>query len=138
MSIKAYINFKGTCREAVEFYSKVFNTQKPQIMLFGDMPSDEAYPMTQHTKNLVMHAELKIKEGTIMFSDLPDEMPLTVGNNISLVYYSSDIDEIRSIYDQLKVDGTVVMEIQQTFWSKCYGFVIDKYGIGWQLSYDQQ
>lgn len=29
------------------------------------------------------------------------------------------------------------MELQETFWSKCYGSVTDKFGIPWQLSYDE-
>jgi|GEM_PF-7006273 len=30
MSVQAYINFNGNCREAVEFYVEVFETEKPQ------------------------------------------------------------------------------------------------------------
>ena len=28
------------------------------------------------------------------------------------------------------------MDLQETFWSKYYGFVTDKFGIGWQFNYD--
>jgi PhnB protein len=136
MSIKAYINFSGNCREAVEFYAEVFQTKKPQIMLFGDMPSSDGFPITEETKNLVMHAEIKIKDSTIMFSDVPPGMPFTIGDNISLMFSSNDIDEIKSVYNQLKDKGDVQMELQETFWSKCYGYVTDKFGIGWQLNYE--
>jgi PhnB protein len=138
MTVQAYLNFKGNCKEVVEFYSEVFQTEKPRIMLFGDMPADDGFPLTEETKNLVMHAEIKVKDSTIMFSDTPPDMPLTMGNNISLIYSSKDVDEITSIYNKLKVDGNVVMELQETFWSKCYGFVIDKFGIGWQLSFQNE
>jgi PhnB protein len=30
------------------------------------------------------------------------------------------------------------MELQETFWSKCYGSLKDKFGIEWQLSYDNE
>ncbi|MFL0246845.1 VOC family protein [Candidatus Clostridium stratigraminis] len=133
MSIKAYINFNGNCREAVEFYAKVFQTEKPEIMLFGDMPSSDGFLITEETKNLVMHAEIKIKDSTIMFSDVPPGMPFTIGDNISLIFSSNDMDEIKSVYNQLKAEGNVGMELQETFWSKCYGYVTDRYGIGWQL-----
>ncbi|HVI42144.1 MAG TPA: VOC family protein [Anaerovoracaceae bacterium] len=62
----------------------------------------------------------------------------TAGNNISLVLRSDDVDELKTMFNQLKEDGNVTMELQETFWSKCYGFVIDKFGIGWQLSYDNE
>lgn len=136
MSVQAYINFNGNCRQAVEFYAEVFETEKPRIMLFGDVPPNEDFPLTEETKNLVMHAELGIKGSRVMFSDVPPGMPLTVGNNISLVVMCKEIDEVRLIFNALKTDGTVVMDIQETFWSKCYGMLIDKYGVGWQLSHE--
>ena len=94
MAVQAYINFNGNCREAVEFYAGVFGTEKPKIMLFGDMPSDDGFPLTEATKNLVMHTEIKVMGGTIMFSDVPPDMPFIAGNNISLVLSSDDMDEI--------------------------------------------
>ena len=41
---------------------------------------------------------------------------------------------IDQIFTKLAEGGDVVMPLQQTFWSKRYGFVIDHFGIGWQLS----
>lgn len=136
MGVQAYINFNGKCREAVEYYSEVFETGKPQIMLFGDVPPNPGFPLTEETKNLVMHTFLNIKGSKVMFSDVPPGMPFIAGNNISLVINSTDMDEIESVFDKLKVGGTVGMELQETFWSKYYGFVTDKFGIGWQFNYD--
>jgi len=138
MAVEAYINFNGNCREAVEFYAGVFGTEKPKIMLFGDMPSDNGFPLSEATKNLVMHTEIKVMGSTIMFSDVPPDMPFIVGNNISLVLSSDDMDEIKAIFNQLKEGGNVMMDLQETFWSKSYGFVIDRFGIGWQLSYNNE
>jgi PhnB protein len=41
MSIQTYMNFNGNCLEAVKFYAKVFKTEEPKILLFGDMPSND-------------------------------------------------------------------------------------------------
>jgi PhnB protein len=136
MAVQVYINFKGNCREAVEYYSQVFGTEKPKFMLFGDTPPDPGFPLSEETKNLVMHTFLNIKGSAIMFSDVPPGMPFVSGNNISLILGSNDKDEIKSIFDKLKEGGTVAMDLQETFWSKYYGFVIDKFGIGWQLNFD--
>ena len=46
------------------------------------------------------------------------------------------MDEIKSLFNKLKDGGTVEMDLQETFWSKCYGSLTDKFGIIWQLSYD--
>jgi len=135
MPVQIYVNFNGNCREAIEFYTDVFGAEKPKIMLFGDAPSQGGYPLTEETKNMVMHATLDIKGSTVMFSDILPGMPFVAGNNISLMVGSNDMDEIKSMFNKLKIGGTVGMDLQETFWSKCYGFVTDKYGIGWQLNY---
>lgn len=138
MAISAYINFKGNCREAVEFYSQVFGTEKPQIMTFGDMPpvKDPQFTLPEELKSWVMHAQLMISGSRVMFSDALPDMPLVMGNNISLTIGSTNMDEIKTYFNKLKESGIVGMELQETFWSKCYGFVTDKFGIGWQFNYD--
>lgn len=136
MAIQVYLNFNGNCREAVEFYSEAFNTESPQIMTFGENASDPNFVIPEEAKNLVLHTRLEISGTTIMFSDTFPGMPFTEGNNFSLTLVTKDIEEVKSCYDKLKEGGTVDMELQETFWSKCYGTVTDKFGVKWQLSYD--
>ena len=136
MTVNVYINFNGNCREAVEFYADVFGTENPQIMTFGDTPPNPAFPLPEEAKNLIMHAKLNITGSTVMFSDVFPGNPFVAGNNISLSIAIKDIDEVKSLFSKLKVGGTVGMDIQETFWSKCYGSLTDKFGIEWQLSYD--
>jgi PhnB protein len=136
MAINVYINFNGNCREAVEFYAQVFGSEKPQIMTFGDTPPNPEFPLTEEAKKLVMHTRLNITGSTIMFSDVFPGSPFVAGNNISLAIASKNIDEVKSLFNKLKEGGTVGMDIQETFWSKCYGSLTDKFGIEWQLSYD--
>jgi Uncharacterized protein conserved in bacteria len=138
MAVEAYINFRGNCREAVEFYAEVFDTEEPNFLLFGDMPTDGGYSGNDEVKNLVMHTELKINGSTVMFSDVPPGMPFTLGNNISLIVRCKDMDQVNNIFDMLREGGQVIMELQETFWSKCYGFVTDRFGIGWQVSFDNE
>lgn len=138
MAVLAYINFNGNCREAVEFYAEVFGTEEPKIMSYGDTPPDEGFPLTEETKNLVMHTSLQIEGSTVMFSDVPPGMPFVHGNNISLAIMSKDMDKITSMFNKLKVGGTVGMDLQETFWSKYYGFVTDKFGVGWQFNFDSE
>lgn len=136
MAVDVYINFNGNCREAVTFYAQVFGTEQPHIMSFGDTPPDPSFPLPEEAKDLVMHARLNINGSTVMFSDVFPGMPFVVGNNISLSIVTTDIDEVKSLFDKLKEGGKVGMELQETFWSKCYGNVIDQFGIEWQFNYD--
>lgn len=51
------INFKGNCREAVEFYSQVFGTGKLQFMTFGEMAQgpDPQFILLNNLKEWIMH-----------------------------------------------------------------------------------
>ena len=71
-----------------------------------------------------------------MFSDVFPGMPFVEGNNISLSIVSKNIDDVKSYYHKLQEGGKVSMELQETFWSKCYGSLKDKFGIEWQFNYD--
>lgn len=134
MAVNAYINFRGNCREALEFYTDVFGAQKPDIMTYGEQ--DHAFPITEEAKNLVLHAELNFMGGKVMFSDVMDNMPFVVGNNICLTVVSDNQQALQTAFAKLKVGGQVIMDLQETFWSGLYGYLIDRFGIGWQLSHE--
>lgn len=134
MAVNAYLNFNGNALEAVDFYADAFQTEKQKVMRFGDMPADPDFPLTEGSKQRVMHTFLNIAGSQVMFSDYPEGMPFTVGNNVSLVVGFKDQEALKAAFEKLKVGGEIRMELQETFWSKCYGYAIDKFGVGWQLS----
>ncbi len=134
MSVEAFVNFNGNCREAVEFYHKVFNTQAPKFMTFGDAPETPGFSLPESAKNLICYTDLNIGGTLVMFSDIFPGTPFVEGNNISLTIGSKDEEEIKRFFNVMKDGGKVLMELQQTFWSKCYGCVTDKFGIPWQFS----
>lgn len=73
-----------------------------------------------------------------MFSDTFPGMPFTVGNNINFAIVIKDLDDLRKYFTRLKEGGTVSMELQETFWSKCYGQLTDKFGVNWLFNYDSE
>lgn len=136
MAVNAYIYFNGNCREAVEFYSKVFETEKPRTITYGEAPSSPGYTLPEKAKSLVLHTEINISGSNVMFSDIFPGKPFVAGNNINLTIVSKNADEIKSFFNKIKEGGTINMDLQETFWSKCYGSVTDRFGIGWQFSLD--
>ncbi|MGG1311086.1 MULTISPECIES: VOC family protein [Cohnella] len=134
MAIDVYLNFNGNCREAVEFYAQVFGTDKPKMMTYGEAPANPEYPLPEEAKNLILHTRLNIFGSNVMFSDVFPGMPFVVGNNISLAVVTDNLDELQSAFHKLKEGGKVEMELQETFWSKCYGSLTDKFGVQWQFN----
>lgn len=137
MSVGVYVNFDGNCQEAVEFYAAVFETEQPVFMTFDMGPQDPAYPVPEEAKGRIMHTNLLIEGDLVMFSDTFPGMPFTVGNNLSLIVQSANKENLTKYFERLSEGGNVEMPLQQTFWSELYGNVTDKYGIGWQFSYDE-
>lgn len=135
MAVEVFIHFNGNCREAVEFYAKIFATQKPEIISWGDVPANPEFPLSEEAKKRVIYTCLTINGSKVMFSDASPNVPVTIGNNISLTISKEDMGEINSLFHQLKEGGIVVMDLQETFWSKCYGMLIDKFGIPWHFNY---
>ena len=138
MAVDIYLTFNGNCREAVQFYTEVFETEEPNIMTFGDQSPNPEYPLPEEAKNLIMHTRLAIEGSTVMFSDTFPGSPFTLGNNISLAYQCAEAKKLQKIYEKLKRGGTVGMELQETFWANLYGSVTDKFGVIWQLSVNKE
>jgi len=136
MSVNAYLCFNGNCREVAEYYAEVFGLEKPRIMTFGETPADPEFPLPEDAKNLVMHTRLTISGSEVMFSDAFPGMPFTQGNNINLAIVDKDEEFLKSIFHKLKEGGKIGMELQETFWSKLYGSLTDKFGIEWQFNHD--
>ncbi|GAA0372698.1 VOC family protein [Bacillus horti] len=134
MSVDIYLNFKGNCRQAVKFYAEVFGTEQPKIMTFGEVPPNPEYPLPEEVKDWVMHTRLNVYGRNMMFSDVFPNMPFVEGNNFSLSLVLDSEDEIKALFDKLKEGGNVQMELQETFWSKLYGSLTDKFGIQWQFN----
>ena len=135
MALEIYLNFEGNCYEAVSFYSKIFKTEMQNVMYYSDMPENPDFPLTDEVKKMVLHTFLNINGTTVMFSDCSPNIPLKFGNNTALVINKDNTEEIKELFNALKEDGTVVMDLQETFWSRLYAFVEDKYGILWHLIY---
>lgn len=133
MRISPYLSFNGNCAEAVAFYEKAFHV-KAEIMRYKDAPPEDGYHLPEGTEDLVMHAQFEINGAMIMLCDLPPQTPVKAGENIAIMAEFDSTDQAKAAFGALKEGGEVSMEIQETFWSKCFGSLTDKFGINWNIS----
>jgi len=65
-------------------------------------------------------------------------MPFTAGNNISVMVSGTGIsDKLTKYFNRIKDDGgKVEMELGETFWTKLFGSITDKFGITWHFNLD--
>jgi PhnB protein len=133
MQLELFINFNGNCREAVDFYAKVFKSKVGNLMTYKDAPPDPAYPIPEADKDRIMYAGVPIGNITVMFSDVPSDSEYIKGNNVSPTISADGKEDVTRIFNELKEGGEVYMELQKTFFSEWFGMVEDKYGIIWQI-----
>ncbi|MDT2012092.1 VOC family protein [Carnobacterium divergens] len=134
MPLNIYLNFKNQARDAIELYEKVFSVKCQDIMTYGEVEMEGAPLMDEATKKLIMNASIEMEGTKVMFADVPDFMEYKPGDNITLVIDTSDETQLTTQFNQLAEGGKITMPLTETFWSKKYGQVIDKFGIGWQFN----
>jgi PhnB protein len=42
-------------------------------------------------------------------------------------------DEVTAVFNKLAIGGKVVEPLAAVFWSELYGYVIDRFGLNWQI-----
>jgi len=133
MAFDLFINFDGECREAAEFYARVFKSEIQGLMTYADAPPCPGYETSEADKSRVMYCCVPIAGCNVMLSDCPSGSDYVKGNNICPTIGLKDAVEIRRLFGELKEGGEEDMPLNKTFWSELFGMVTDKYGITWQL-----
>jgi PhnB protein len=129
--LNPYLNFNGTAAQAVKLYEKALDAKVESIQRFGDIPGTPAPP---ETKDRVMHAVLRLGEGTIMLSDTQPEAPASPGGPIWVTLDFDDPAEMGRKFEALSVGGKVTMPLQETFWGAKFGMLVDAHGIQWMFN----
>ncbi|MEK3887841.1 VOC family protein [Bacillus sp. FSL K6-3431] len=132
--VTPYFTFEGNAREALEYYTDIFKGEVLEMQTYGEAD----FPTPPEADEKIIHAKFK-KDGLfIMVSDAFPGQSVTVGTNTSFVLDCENEDEILHIYDRLIVKGTILQELQDTFWGAKYAKVKDHFGIVWDLNYTKE
>jgi PhnB protein len=129
MAFHPYLNFKGTCREAMTKYQEIFGGEL-YVMGAGDMPEGEETP-PGWDPDMVIHAALQIGDAMLMASDDPNMSGGPTGTYIH--YEAKDVDDAKQVFEALAEGGTVEMPFGQTFWSPGFGSCADRWGTLWMV-----
>lgn len=136
MSLHPYLFFSGTAREAMTRYQSVLGGEL-EIMAASEMPEGED-PGMEMAPESVMHAALTLADGTlIMGSDDPTGDGGGV-RGVALHLSYEDHDEVRRVFDALAEGGEVQMPLEPVFWSPLFGACVDRFGVSWMLSAEEE
>jgi len=122
------IHFQGNCDEAIAFYKEALAAEIKEIFYAKDAPKSNTESLPP---NNVMHSEVIICGINFSLTDGSDT-PIT-GSHISFLITYDTADEVTKAFENLAVDGTIVEPLDKVFWSDLYGYVIDRFGVNWQV-----
>ncbi len=134
MTIRPYLTFNGQCDDAINVYTKAFNIKEKQVMKFSDMPVNPNFSLPEEFMDRVCQATLTFGDTFIRMSDCGPGQELNDADTHKIcIAFEGSVAEVQNAYSVLTDEGTVGIELQEAFFSPCYGVVFDKFGIMWNL-----
>lgn len=144
-----HLNFRGTARQALEFYGSVFG---------GDVTlatySDVGMPADAPGADKIVFGQVENAEGLrLMAYDVPgaakdgaaEDSAATAGtttreNGVTLTdrtFFQSlradSLDELTGYWDALAEGATIVEPLAASAWSPGFGMLTDRFGVTWVL-----
>ncbi|WP_325064983.1 VOC family protein [Paenilisteria weihenstephanensis] len=116
----------------------MFEVEAKGVATYGDAPKNSDEPgQSNGNTDKIMYSEIDVRGTRVMLSDMPDGIPATVGDNVSIVIESDDLDDLKTLYAKFEQDSQIYMPLEPTFWSDGYAMIADKFGIQWHFSYGE-
>jgi len=131
--LSPYINFDGSCRQAMHFYKACLGGEL-HLQTIAGSPIEGQCPAA--IRDQILHSTL-INQGIfLMGSDLQGPVAFLQGNNIAISVNCSSEEEITSFFTKLSVGGTIMDPLKKQFWGGLFGVLTDKFGIRWMFNYE--
>lgn len=129
--LNAYLNFDGTCAEAMRFYASILGG-KLDLMTNGQSPMADQIPADAADR--ILHANLAFEGGVLMASDsMPGQSYQGMkGFGLALTYPT--VAEAQRVFDALAEGGRVDMPLGKTFWAEAFGMLVDRFGTPWLIN----
>ena len=130
--LNPYLNFNGTARQALEFYTSVFGGELTLSTFadFGNQGSPDA--------DRIMHGQLETDAGyTLMAADITSDMEYHPMAGFSISLSGDDGDILHGYWEKLSASGTTTMPLQKQVWGDEFGMCVDKFGISWLVNISQ-
>ena len=135
MHLSPHLVFDGLCQEAFLFYEQALGGKIATMLTYGDSPMAEQISPEWHGR--IVHASMTLGDGVLSGVDaLPDDFERPQGFYVLL--QPDDPAESERAFRLLAENGEIRIPIQKTFWSPCYGMLVDRFGVPWEISCESQ
>jgi len=136
MQLNPYLTFDGRCEQAFKFYAKVFNGEIAAMIPHEGTPAEAHVPA--EWKKKIMHARLTIGDKVLMGSDAPPDRYDGGMKGFSVTVGIDEPKEAERVFSALADKGKVTMPIQETFWARRFGMLVDQFGTPWMINCEKR
>lgn len=121
MNFIPHLTFNGDCKQALEYYAKVFGGTIDIMKRFEDV--EQFTGMPKHIQKRIMYASLTTENGKLLASDDPTgnyQLPQSMHIAIRL----ATLKQAQKAFKQLSKDGEVMMPFKKLFSRKALVFCV--------------
>jgi PhnB protein len=131
--IQPYLFFDGQAEEALTFYERALGATVEAKMRYAECPDPvPAEHLPPGGAQKLLHARLHVGDAALMMSD--GVAPGAGGfRGFSLTLQYAAERDARRAFDALADGGQVLMPMDRTFFSPCYGMLVDRFGVQWMV-----
>ncbi|CAN5131256.1 VOC family protein [soil metagenome] len=130
----AYLQFDGSCAEALTFYAEALGGRVLMMSKYSDAPPNTGMPPVP--AHWVMHGRLEWPGGGMLMGSDGGMAPYAGVKGMSLCINCTDVAEGRRVFEALAVGGTVKVPFGVSFWSPGFGMLVDRFAVPWMVNVD--
>lgn len=131
MKLNPYLTFTGRCEEAFKFYEKALGGKIEAMMTAVGTPMEKQVP--SEWRNKIMHARMTVGSTVLMGSDAPPDRAEAM-KGMSICLNIDEAAEAERTFHALSEKASITMPIQETFWARRFGMLIDQFGTPWMIN----
>ncbi|MBS1190482.1 MAG: glyoxalase/bleomycin resistance protein/dioxygenase [Rhodocyclaceae bacterium] len=135
MKVVTHLVFPGNCQAALQFYESVLGARIRQLFPYRGSPMESMVPAQM--KDKVLHAVLEIGDNILMATD---RVGRTGSDGMSGFAITLGVDtpaEAERLLAALAAGGEITMPLQETFWARRFGMLVDRFGVPWMINCDK-
>ena len=127
MRLDIYVNYRGTCEAAFQFYARHLGGRISGMVRHAEMPNPGA---VADWADKIVHARIEIGGTVLMGADVAHAEPMRSA------YLSLSLEseaEAERVYALLREDGEVFMKMERTPFANRFAMLRDRFGTSWML-----
>ncbi len=137
MTIEPYLFFEGRCEEAITLYREALGAEVEMMMRFEQSPEPQGEGegecmLPEGSEKKIMHASITIGGARILMSDGMCSGGASFGG-VSVSLSVPEAETVDRFFGALAEGGSVQMPPGETFWSKRFSMVTDRFGVSWMV-----